>query len=110
MGGPLLDVVVKRLPARPAGKGDHAQSLPFWPVMKPAQSCAPSEGLGLLSIVGLAGIVVVSCVVKSTAELAVRSSASVWLTVALPSVTVSVALRSEEHTSELQSRLHLVCR
>src|SRR2546422_3292038 len=32
------------------------------------------------------------------------------VTVVSVSVTVSVMLRSEEHTSELQSRLHLVCR
>src|SRR2546422_5994522 len=30
--------------------------------------------------------------------------------VAFPSFTSSAATRSEEHTSELQSRLHLVCR
>src|SRR2546429_5155870 len=46
-----------------------------------------------------------------------RSSDPVTVPIAVPlaalSATVpptSVALRSEEHTSELQSRLHLVCR
>src|SRR2546422_6731796 len=33
-----------------------------------------------------------------------------WLLVASLAVGIGVHLRSEEHTSELQSRLHLVCR
>src|SRR5205809_5069476 len=33
-----------------------------------------------------------------------------WRTASVPAVVGSPARRSEEHTSELQSRLHLVCR
>src|SRR2546422_6640461 len=33
-----------------------------------------------------------------------------WAAAPRPSAPISTAMRSEEHTSELQSRLHLVCR
>src|SRR2546422_404656 len=39
-----------------------------------------------------------------------RSTASCWLTVLSKIIRCSRGNRSEEHTSELQSRLHLVCR
>src|SRR2546422_5595798 len=39
-----------------------------------------------------------------------RRSAAVQPHLQLPSQGDAAALRSEEHTSELQSRLHLVCR
>src|SRR2546422_1711362 len=35
---------------------------------------------------------------------------SIFIPEYIPSVQVTGAVRSEEHTSELQSRLHLVCR
>src|SRR5439155_18485994 len=44
------------------------------------------------------------------AELIADAVSFSWLDMAVPVVVVSVAWRSEEHTSELQSRGHLVCR
>src|SRR2546422_7038316 len=59
-----------------------------------------------------------SCVAEWNVSVAVESAAATCATSLLPFIssayghaaTGGVTTRSEEHTSELQSRLHLVCR
>src|SRR2546429_5133812 len=47
---------------------------------------------------------------RSSANRAAQSSAEQTQASVAQPVTPSASIRSEEHTSELQSRLHLVCR
>src|SRR5439155_12128310 len=58
---------------------------------------------GSTAIANTIGIVEVTCFVAATALPTVTMTSTLCL-------TNSAAIRSEEHTSELQSRGHLVCR
>src|SRR5687768_18362058 len=58
-------------------------------------------------IVGLAPLLLAKSFTKEEAKAILKAAEEIR---SLEKAEISVDLRSEEHTSELQSRLHLVCR
>src|SRR5690625_6506172 len=109
----------RRWPARPCGTGSVFARRRRWKASPPtacwttswARPRCPGEPddqrqgsldvvvTGRLALVALFGAVVVGLLLPSIAGV-----------LAVLGVLVAAALRSEEHTSELQSRGHLVCR